>query len=257
MFKIYLSRKLHETETQKQPIDRKNRRLSERFELNDQHVMALNNEEVVRLKDISARGFSCEVSPQTYKKFEIGDAYDAQLRYLGKDLEAQIKVAWKSGISTGFELINPSQETLSFFKRLLFPMEIASSLKKVEAQFMSANLDNKIWYHGESGCDFILWRDSEGQLEAWQLIVLDKFIEWNESGGLRTGITQTQNNSVLNPLESLDEQLVPDDAPNPEKIRLATDILAAIASEDSKDVISTLMEEPWDYESKSTKTDEN
>ncbi|SME94568.1 hypothetical protein [Pseudobacteriovorax antillogorgiicola] len=261
MFKIYLSRRLHETDddsSRDEGVRSRNRRLFERFDVSDQHILALNDEDILRVKDISAKGFSCEISQRAYDKFVLADVYEAQLRYLGDQYEVVFKVAWKANDDqVGFELLKPSKETKVFFKRLLLPMEIAGSLHKVEASFMDEQNDSKTWYHGDIGTDLILWRDDKGVLEAWQLVTNEQFVEWNAKGGLRTGSTQTREDSEGGLLEPAAELMIPDESPSLSRLRLATDIMMALSSEDSKEILPTLTEKPWDYGSESTKDDDD
>ena len=254
MFKIYLSRKLHQAESSPDSKSDRNRRLFERFDVSGQHILALNDQDILRIKDISAKGFSCQVSERAYDKFVLQDVYEARLKYLGETFEVELKVAWKGTDLVGFELINPSEETLTFFKRLLLPMEVARTIQKTEAVTLKNLNENKTWYHDDNGTDFILWRDEESELDAWQLVASEQYIEWNRSGGLRTGVTQAA--SPDNSQDPTEELMIPDESPNPERIRLATDVMMALLSNDSKEVLPTLTEKSWDYESESTNTDD-
>ena len=89
-----------------------------------------------------------------------------------------------------------------------------------------------------------------------QLVASEQFIEWNRKGGLRTGITQRPETHEISLLEPDAEQMIPDAEPNGNRIRLAIDVMMALQSDDSKDVLPTLTETSWDYASGRDSTDE-
>lgn len=255
MFKIYLNRQLHELEESNKTDKPRNRRSAERFDVTEQNILALNDVDMLRIKDISLSGFSCLVSERAYERFSLSDVYLADLKYGGQTLEANIKVAWKADSIVGFELISPTRELLGFFQRLVHPMEVAKSLSATTPQLISENQSEKTWYHSDDGCDFLVWRSSDLKTEAWQLVTKDFFIEWSLQGNLETGTVKHKKSSKTQAEE--EEETETDDSPNIDTIRLAIDILMALSTKDSHAAIDTLQEGPWDFVSRSIKRGEN
>jgi hypothetical protein len=167
---------------------RRNRRVFARYSIDHKHLMMMNEADILLIREISAKGFSTEVSPRGLTRLVHGDIYEARIRYLGEIYDLEARVAWKAAPFVGFEIVKASRETLMFIKRLLRPIEIALSLTAVEASFMHEQATGKSWFHGEDESDLYVWHDSETQaLTAWQLAVGETFIEWDATNGLATG----------------------------------------------------------------------
>ena len=115
----------------------------DRYNVNQQHLTVLNDQDIFVIRDISAKGFSSDVSPRAYDRFQLGDVYDARIRHNTEMYDMSIKVAWKQEKVVGFELHEPDAKTLFFFRRLIQPSAIAQSLTQVDSKFMNENQNNK------------------------------------------------------------------------------------------------------------------
>jgi hypothetical protein len=205
MFRIFLKKKLLDGDGVNTPSNtaglvkpqRRNRRVFERYAVDHKHLTLMNEQDILLVKEISAKGFSTDVSERTVQRLTVGDVYAARVRYLGETYDLDAKVSWKSGQQIGFEIIKAGRETMQFLRRLLLPIEIASSLQEVNSSFMINNNENKNWFHGDMGTDLYLWKDDEEQLIAWQLVHNNKFIEWQSSSGLRSGSIVAPTSSQL------------------------------------------------------------
>ncbi len=233
MFRIFLKKKLHsgERETHKpQSRERKsykrNRRLFDRYNVNQQHLTVLNDQDIFVIRDISAKGFSSDVSPRSYDRFQLGDVYDARIRHNAEMYDMSIRVAWKHEKVVGFELHEPDAKTLFFFRRLIQPSAIAQSLTQVDSKFMSENQNNKTWYHGDNNTDIFIWESADNEdITAWQVISSRNVVQWTEKSGIQTfSLKKVPTESILENLDSLMEQ---DESLNEDKLRFVIDLLTA------------------------------
>ncbi len=249
MFKIFLRKKLHSgltSEAQTISHDRKsrqrNRRLYQRYQVNQQNLTILNDQDILVIRDLSPQGFSSDVSTRAFDRFLIDDIYEARMRYLGEVHDITVKVAWKRNKVVGFELLEAEARTLFLFQRLLRPLKIASSLSEVDAEFLREAPERKTWFHGDEGTDLIIWRGTDTRsIDAWQLIIGEDYIEWNARTGLTTGIAQ---NSVLQEEQLLTEPqllLNPDEKLDQSRLRMAADLFTALRLEVKAELLASLL----------------
>ncbi|MBF0442485.1 MAG: hypothetical protein HQK54_11315, partial [Oligoflexales bacterium] len=97
-----------------------------------------------------------------------------------------------------------SIEILNFLRRLIQPMEIASSLRQVKEEHLPEDQREKVWFKGSGGTDLFLWKNQDQKLEAWQFFHGDEFAEWSQAEGLFTGrkakvLLSSNNTSMSNP----------------------------------------------------------
>ena len=159
------------------------------------------------------------------------------MRYLGTLYDLKFKVSWKKNKAVGFELYEPSTESIQFFKRIVKPIQLAGSLQKVDAEFLSHNLDGKIWYHGDSETDLYIWTSENKDLKAWQLRTGNHVVEWNSEKGFSTGTVErpSTNSESASNLETRNDSEI-----DQEKIQFASDVLMALQTEFRTEIINTL-----------------
>jgi len=116
----------------------------------------------------------------------LGDVYDARIRYLGDVYSLHIKVVWKAETFLGFEIISTNPETMAFLQRLIRPMEIAASLELVDESYTADSDSGKMWFHGDQNADLFIWRNTEsGAMIAWELNLEAETYSWSTTTGLR------------------------------------------------------------------------
>lgn len=250
MFRIFLRKKILSGTTEDKATARRsptrmsrqrNRRLFERYNVDQQHLTILNDQDILVIRDISAKGFSSDVSERAFERFNVGDHYDARMRYLGEIHDLQIKVTWKRNKAVGFELVDASRETLAFLRRLLKPIEVANSLKQVDAEFIRNNAEGKVWFHGDNETDLFIWRLPSGEMHAWQLVVGKEFVEWNNIEGVSTGvIAYPPQSATADSLTTGDPLQVRDKGRDSQRVQFATDVLMAMQSDLKEDLLATI-----------------
>jgi hypothetical protein len=241
VFRIFLKKKLlsgEPTEPAGERPRRKNRRIYERFPIDQKHLTVMNDQDILLIRDISIKGFASAVSERAYERFLLGDVYAARMRYHGKIEELDLKVAWKRDNLVGFELYEPEPSILTFFKGLVRPVQLASSLNQVEASFMESHR-GLIWYHGED-VDLHIWTDDDEGLAAWQLVADNQVIEWSAVHGVKTGVLKRQSFAESGILEPGEVVRIIDDSPLATRIRFASDIISSGTFVESRDLVRSL-----------------
>jgi hypothetical protein len=220
---------------------KRNRRVFARYNIDHKHLTLMNEADILLVREISAKGFSTEVSPRGFSRLVVGDVYDARIRYLGEIYDLQARVAWKHDAFVGFEIVKAGRETLMFIKRLLRPVEIASTLSPVESSFMSEGQNGKTWYHGDEESDLYVWHDAEtSQLKGWQLAVGDQYVEWSELQGITTGsLAGVQGREALMGANLQGLTHSQDAVVDPKKRQFAVDVIMALQFPVREEILET------------------
>lgn len=242
MFRIFLKKKLYSGQKTKSEQDAnkrsRNRRLYERYPV--EHLTVMNDQDILVIREMSAKGFSSDVSERAYDRFSLNDIYAARIRFHGDVQDISVKVAWKRGRAVGFELHKPSPEILGFFQRLLRPTQLAQSLSAVDAAFMRDQHAGMLWFHGED-VDLHLWQnEEEGGLAAWRLVADQQVIEWSMVHGIKTGCIRKDSRTDLGILELGQSYSEIDAEPNAERLRFALDLISALPFPERNELEKTL-----------------
>jgi len=251
MFRIFLRKKLLSGNKDEgvglaatsHGLKSRNRRMFDRHNVSHQHLTMMNEQDILVIRDISAKGFASDVSERAFERFLTGDVYEARMRYLGESFDLQIRVTWKENRLVGFEINQPSADVLRFLRRLLRPIEIAQSLNEVDAEFMRENKEAKAWFHGDYETELFLWRSEDGKLLAWKLISGSDFVEWKDGEGVTTGSiarpspgSALEFTSLTNPEEVERRDLIV----VKEKQQFATDLIMALNAPVREEIIETM-----------------
>lgn len=206
----------------------KNRRVFSRYNVDHKHLTLMNEQDILLVREISAKGFSTDVSQRGYERLFIGDVYEARVRYHRETYDLRARVAWKADGVVGFEMVETPHETLGFIKRLLKPIEIAQSMQPVDPSFLRESEHEKAWYHGDQESDLFIWKEQDtSHVKAWQLSIGNQYVEWSELRGLVTGTTSpTPVSEVLTHPTAQIQQ--PDQAIDGSKKQMAIDIIMAL-----------------------------
>jgi len=255
MFRLFLKKKLIAGDDKKyaqtaaqiranaQATVATNRRVQSRYNVDHKHLTLMNDQDILLVREISAKGFSTDVSARGYKRMCIGDVYEARVRYHRETYDLKARVAWKSDGVVGFELLETPKDTLNFIKRLLKPIEIAQSMQQVDPSFLREEVENKAWFHGDDDSDLYIWREGEGnQIKAWQLAIGNNYITWDDLVGVQTGtISQDPAPEKIlgHPKSPLQK---PDTAVDNGKKQLAIDVIMALHDPVKDMILETLGE---------------
>lgn len=255
MFRLFLKKKLitgdekdkaqaaTEIRAKAQSTVSNNRRVLNRYSVNHKHLTLMNDQDILLVREISAKGFSTDVSPRGFERLCLADVYEARVRYHRETYDLKARVAWKADGVVGFELVETPNETLSFIKRLLKPMEIAQSMQLIDQKFLKSDVENKSWFHGDDDSDLYIWREGESsQIKAWQLAIGNSYITWDDISGIQTGSVNQDpapEKILGHPMSPLQK---PDSAIDTNKKQLAIDIIMALHDPVKDLILETLGE---------------
>ena len=237
-----LDKALGQSKNELPPKRLRNRRIFDRFDIDHKHLSLMNDQDILLVRDLSERGFSTEVSERGFKRLIVGDVYLCRIRYLGEIYEAQAGVRWKSKGFVGFEILKTSRQLKQFMRRLIRPIEIGTSLQKVDDRYIQMH-DNEgmNWYHGADETNFYLWEDDVGELRSWKLESTDKFIKWDPVNGLTTG-KMLQNSEAPDQILTPWQQVLQEDGePDPDLKQFAADVFMAIQHDARDQLIKSVM----------------
>lgn len=219
----------------------RNRRIFERFGIDHKHLALMNDQDILPIRDISEKGFATEVSERGFRRLVVGDVYLCRIRYLGEVYESQAVVRWKASGFVGFELLCPSVKVQAFMKRLLLPVEVGASLKKVDDHLArQRDHEGMHWYQAMDGTQIYVWEDDAGTVRAWKVEKTGRFVRWDADHGLRTGSLlpePTHEGSFTPPWE---QKMKEDSSPDTELTQFVTDVLMA-AQIDVRDQLIRLL----------------
>lgn len=251
MFRLFLRKKLlagdaavADSKADAAKAPKRDRRVFARFNVDHKHLTLMNEQDILLVREISAKGFSTEVSARGFARLTSGDVYEARIRYLGDIYDLNAKVVWKHDNFVGFEIVKASRETLLFIKRLLRPIEIASSLQPVDAAFMHDGGGGKQWFHGDDDTDLYVWTDAEKdhEITAWQLASGETYVEWNQTLGLTTGsLAAAKGRESLLGANIQGPTHQKDTKPDSTKRQFAVDVIMALQFPVRDDLIETFL----------------
>ncbi len=237
MFRLFLKEKIQHG----RPEKKNNRRSSERYGLEHKHLTMMNEQDIFLIKEMSSTGFSSQVSERAFERLAIGDIYVAKIRYGREIYDLKARVSWKSNHQVGFEMKDADKDTLKFMERLIHPMALAQSMKKVEANFTKEPTDHKTWYHGDQDTDLYVWYDHQQELVGWQLVNQESFVDWNPTAGMRTGFLTVDQTRVLDVGSSALQTNV-EAKLNRDTLQFARDLLFSLAIEERDDILETMVD---------------
>ncbi|MEZ4742641.1 MAG: PilZ domain-containing protein [Bdellovibrionota bacterium] len=250
MFKLFLINRLlsaqaNESDSQvTAPSTRRkrNRRIYERYNIDNKHLALMNEQDILLVRDISETGFSTEVSPRGFERLKIGDIYHCRLRYLDEIYELEAKVTWKAKQFVGFEISETDARIKTFLARIIQPLEIGQSLKKVNRTDEANNSLVKEEFQGNESTSLSLWYNNKyGKLKAWQLEDDDVYIGWSDDSGLRTGRISVSD-KIIGAKQPWEKIRHIDNAINPQSKQYAMDIIMAFSEEVKSEILESLSE---------------
>lgn len=248
MLRFFLKSKLQEGKKSQSKMTvfrhspKRNRRLYERYNVSQHHLTVLNDQDILVIREISAKGFSSDVSDRAYQRFVVGDVYDSRLRYRGESHDFKIKLSWKRNKTVGFEIVDGTSESLQFISRLIYPFEIGTSMREINPDFLnkSEGPGNRIWLQGRHGTDVSIYSDDRGEVVGWRMTTEDSFIEWMPDRTYRTGLLAKGVSTDASQALSKSPQLEDDAKPDPKKWQFAVDVIMAMSPRYQELLLPTL-----------------
>jgi hypothetical protein len=144
---------------------------------------------VFSVTDLSLEGMALRIIDRDhFKYFVTGTLLQGHLNLKGDKYSIDARVKRLSHDAVGFQFENLSENLRKALSKFLDPKILGAELRPIPS-----SEGGPIWYHAPSGTDLLLWRKTDGQYRRISLFVLGTFIQWDETDGLTTGRTDTQD----------------------------------------------------------------
>lgn len=164
----------------------------------------IKDSQVFEIKDISRSGMqlSLKNGDLAYKE---NDVINGEIHWLGRSVDISGEIVWVKQNRLGVEFsTKPSQrENVDDFLDI---DHFASSLKPLHQGEFGLELPTKLkyWLRSDGPVEVFVWRHSDGELSKFQILIMENFIEWEDTKGLKTGRVISKRN-IDTPLISEDE----------------------------------------------------
>lgn len=174
---------------------RRNRRLVQRYNVDQKHLTLLNEQDILVIRELSANGFSSDVSDRGFQRFVIDDVYEGKLAYSGQTYPLRMRVSWKKNHVVGFEIIKLGEKAAQFIEEVLEPLTIGSSMKEVESTTEVSG--HKVTLEGTRGAHLSIWFADSQTIASWRMHWDQSYVEYDSHVGIKTG--------TLRPVEGLSQ----------------------------------------------------
>ncbi|OUR97268.1 hypothetical protein A9Q84_13155 [Halobacteriovorax marinus] len=189
----------------------------------DQHVF--------EIKDISYTGMQLCLKDGGHE-FTPGLDINGTVHWQKASLDTIGKVKWVNGSRIGVEFSSENgfdQEVKDF----LSIENMVSSLRPIHDFSLGlevpANL--KYWLRADGPFEVFVWRHNDGELSRFQILMMEKYVEWEDGVGVKTGRILSKRD-LDTPLITEDELVFAvDEGVNAENISLSLEILRNIGPE--------------------------
>jgi len=183
---------------------------------------------VYEVRDISYRGMQL-VLKDGKQPYESGEMINGTLIWRGKRLELAAEVKWVKEKSLGvvFDSTNGIGKKIRDFLSL---DNIIAGMRPLHHGPLDLDLptDLKYWLRADGPVEIFVWQHKDGDLSRFQMILLDKFIEWEDGKGVKTG-RLLKHRDIDTPLTHNDEFLFEIDTnPDLETVQFARSIVAKV-----------------------------
>lgn len=190
-----------------------------------------DSQRVFEIKDISHSGMQLASKSDENGTTE-GQDIAGEIHWLGKSVNIAGTVKWMKENRLGIEFSNlpKLRENVDSFLSI---DHFAQSLKPLHKEELGLELPTKLkyWLRSDGPVEVFVWRHNDGELSKFQILIMENFIEWQDTKGLQTGRVISKRD-IDTPLISEDEFVFrPDDAIDDEKIEKAASLVSKLDSE--------------------------
>ncbi len=216
----------------KTDFEQTEKRIFPRFPFNYLTFKNSGNEQFVfEIKDISFTGMQLSLKDGGHS-FTSDSDISGILHWQKASLEATGKVKWVSGKRIGVEF-HVDDAFDSKVREFLSIDNMIDSLRPIH-EFsvgveMPANL--KYWLRADGPFEVFVWRHNDGELARFQFLMMERFVEWEDGVGVKTGRILSKRD-LDTPLFTEDELVFSvDEGVNSDAINFAQEILDNVGPE--------------------------
>lgn len=186
---------------------------------------------VFEIKDISFTGMQLCLKDGGHS-FTAGSDISGTLHWQKASLDAVGKVKWVSGKRVGveFKVDDTFEKNVQNFLSVENMVDSLRPIHEFSAGVeVPANL--KYWLRADGPFEVFVWRHNDGELSRFQFLMMERFVEWEDGVGIRTGRIISKRD-LDTPLITEDELVFSlDESVNTAAVEFAQDILSNIGPE--------------------------
>lgn len=139
------------------------------------------------VKDISHSGMQIALRMGEHK-LKKDETLSGLLHWSGEELQVSGTVRWSTEMRAGIEFHSSSQLRDKVTK-LLDPAAFANRLKPVHAMDYGVDIPArlKFWLRADGPVEVFVWQHGDGEIAKFEMILMENFVEWEDTRGLKTG----------------------------------------------------------------------
>ena len=156
------------------------------------------------VKDISQSGMQIALRMGEHK-LKKDEMISGPLHWNGTDLQISGTVRWSTDMRAGIEFQASGQLREKIFE--LLDMEaFAKRLKPVHKMDFGVDIPARLkyWLRADGPVEVFVWQHGDGEIAKFEMILMENFVEWEDTKGLKTGRVISKRD-IDTPLLSEDE----------------------------------------------------
>ena len=156
------------------------------------------------VKDISFSGMQIALRMGEHK-LKKDETISGPLHWNGTDLQISGTVRWSTEMRAGIEF-QASSQLRDKISDLLDMEAFASRLKPVHKMDFGVDIPARLkyWLRADGPVEVFVWQHGDGEIAKFEMILMENFVEWEDTKGLKTGRVISKRD-IDTPLLSEDE----------------------------------------------------
>jgi hypothetical protein len=140
---------------------------------------------VFEITDITEKGMQLHLKDGKHD-YHKGSSVQGSIHWKGLEMEVLGRVHWSTSNRVGVEMEDCDRMRERFYN-LLSIDNIIQRMKPLHKTDLELPANLKYWVRSDGPVEIFMWRHNDGEISKFQVIYLDKLIEWEDGQGLKTG----------------------------------------------------------------------
>lgn len=160
--------------------------------------------QVFEVKDISHSGMQLSLKNGDLN-YKSNEKINGEIHWHGRSIDVSGEIVWVKQNRIGVEFSTKASQRENVDKFLKID-NFAQSLKPLHRSEFGLDLPAKLkyWLRSDGPAEVFVWRHNHGDLSKFQILIMENFIEWEDTKGLKTGRVISKRD-IDTPLISEDE----------------------------------------------------
>lgn len=186
---------------------------------------------VFEVKDISATGMQLGLKNGEHN-LKDEEQISGCIHWNGAMIDIAGDIKWTTDSRLGVEFSHRASQR-SEIDTFLSVQNFARNLKPIHQMDYGVELPAKLkyWLRSDGPVELFVWQHSDGELARFEILIMEKYIEWADGFGLKTGRIMSKRD-IDTPLVDEDEFVFKiDEVIDDEKIDLACTLVSELTEE--------------------------